>query len=78
MEKNHLGRVILVILVVMGKVSWFNGGAGGDSEGVTPVTIPNTAVKPFDVDGTTLLRWESRTLPAFFLFFARVWLWYWE
>ncbi len=33
------------------------------AEGATPVLIPNTAVKPFKVDGTALAReWESRTL----------------
>ena len=39
--------------------------AGGYGEGVIPVPIPNTVVKPFSADGT----WdedprESRTLPA--------------
>ena len=33
-----------------------------DSEGVTPVPIPNTEVKPFSADGTWLeATWESRT-----------------
>ena len=40
---------------------------GGHSEGVTPVPISNTEVKPFSVDGTALVtEWESRTLPRFF------------
>ena len=26
--------------------------SGGDNEGVTPVPIPNTEVKPFSADGT--------------------------
>jgi hypothetical protein len=38
---------------------------GGYREGVTPVPIPNTEVKPFIVDGTALEReWESRTPPG--------------
>jgi hypothetical protein len=37
---------------------------GGNNERVTPVPIPNTAVKPLSVDGTALeTRWESRSLP---------------
>jgi hypothetical protein len=37
---------------------------GGSSEGVTPVPIPNTAVKPLSPDGTALATvWESRTPP---------------
>ena len=44
--------------------------SGGDSVGVTPVPIPNTAVKPYCVDGTARETvWESRSLPDFkFLF----------
>ena len=35
-------------------------------EGVTPVSIPNTVVKPFRADGTALATvWESRSLPGF-------------
>ena len=38
---------------------------GGISGGVTPVPIPNTAVKPACGDGTILERvWESSTLPG--------------
>ena len=38
---------------------------GGDSDGVTPVPIPNTEVKPVYVDGTTwVTAWESRKLPG--------------
>ena len=37
---------------------------GGRSEGVTPVPIPNTEVKPLSPDGTALATvWESRTPP---------------
>ena len=37
---------------------------GGCSEGVTPVPIPNTEVKPLSPDGTAwVTAWESRTLP---------------
>ena len=39
--------------------------SGDHSEGVPPVPIPNTEVKPFCADGTALLR-ESRSLPGFF------------
>ena len=39
---------------------------GDHRESDTPVPIPNTAVKPFIVDGTTRVAlWESRTLPEF-------------
>ena len=39
----------------------FSGGYGG---GETPVSIPNTEVKPSSADGTALVtEWESRTLP---------------
>jgi hypothetical protein len=42
--------------------------SGGNSEGDTPVPIPNTAVKPLSADGTILVTvWESRTLPGFIL-----------
>src|ERR1022692_1078630 len=38
---------------------------GDSSEGVTPVPIPNTEVKPLSPDGTALVTvWESRTLPG--------------
>ena len=38
--------------------------SGDASEGDTPVSIPNTAVKPFSADGTKAeTLWESRTLP---------------
>ncbi len=37
---------------------------GDHGEGVTPVPIPNTEVKPFSADGTAWVTvWESRTLP---------------
>jgi hypothetical protein len=40
---------------------------GGNSEEVTPVTIPNTEVKLFSADGTAReAGWESRTPPEFF------------
>jgi hypothetical protein len=40
---------------------------GDNSGGVTPVPIPNTAVKPSSADGTSrATSWESRTLPRFF------------
>ena len=39
---------------------------GGDSNGDTPVPIPNTEVKPISADGTWgATPWESRTLPTF-------------
>ncbi len=38
---------------------------GGHARGVTPVPIPNTAVKPSRADDTMTERsWESRTLPG--------------
>ena len=42
---------------------------GDHGGGVTPVPIPNTAVKPSSADGTVRATWwESRTLPGFFVF----------
>src|SRR5437867_5449677 len=39
---------------------------GDHGGGVTPVPIPNTAVKPSSADGTARVAWwESRTLPGF-------------
>ena len=39
---------------------------GNFTGSVTPVPIPNTEVKSFEVDGTIVARlWESRTLPGF-------------
>ena len=38
---------------------------GGYAEGVTPVPIPNTEVKPLRVDGTARVAvWESRSPPG--------------
>ena len=40
--------------------------SGGYSGGVTPVSIPNTEVKPTSADGTwDVGPWESRTLPDY-------------
>ena len=40
--------------------------SGGHGGGVTPVPIPNTAVKPVSADGTWgVAPWESRTPPEF-------------
>ncbi len=42
--------------------------AGGLGGGATPVSIPNTEVKPSSADGTSWVTfWESRTLPALIL-----------
>ena len=59
-----------------GAVAGFKPGAGGSavvtilggcSEGVTPVPIPNTEVKPLSPDGTAwVTAWESRTPPNYF------------
>ena len=39
--------------------------SGGNGEGVPPVLIPNTEVKPFSADGTWLdTAWESRSPPV--------------
>ena len=38
---------------------------GGDSNGATPVPVPNTEVKPVYVDGTARVTgWESKKLPG--------------
>jgi hypothetical protein len=40
---------------------------GGYAEGVTPVPIPNTEVKPLRADGTAWVTvWESRSPPGFY------------
>ena len=40
--------------------------SGGAGEGDTPVSIPNTVVKPFSADGTEVeTPWESRSLPDY-------------
>ncbi len=45
---------------------------GDHGEGVTPVPIPNTEVKPFSADGTAWEAvWESRTLPGLKLVLAK-------
>ena len=47
--------------------------AGDNSEEATPDPIPNSEVKLFCVDGTAwVTTWESRSLPAFFVFVARL------
>ena len=47
----------------------FNNLAGDNSKEATPDPIPNSVVKLFRVDGTAWVTvWESRSLPAFFLF----------
>ena len=41
---------------------------GGYAEGVTPVPIPNTEVKPLRADGTAWVTvWESRSPPGILL-----------
>lgn len=41
--------------------------SGDFTEGAPPVPIPNTVVKPFEVDGTLVARlWESRTSLDYF------------
>ena len=47
------------------------GYVGANREGGTPVSIPNTEVKPFIADGTARFAlWESRTVPTLLLFFV--------
>jgi hypothetical protein len=46
---------------------------GGDGGGDTPVSIPNTEVKPSSADGTALVtEWESRTPPDYFKALLRI------
>ena len=46
-------------------VNWKMNKSGDNSERETPVSIPNTEVKPFSANGTwTETSWESRTLPG--------------
>jgi hypothetical protein len=43
---------------------------GGNTDGVTPLPIPNREVKPIWADGTVLATaWESRSLPGFYFQF---------
>lgn len=59
MTLAQLSDVDVRVLSDVGEVS------GGHSEGVTPVPIPNTAVKPLHADGTARETWwESRSLPG--------------
>ena len=52
------------------KLSLLHNLAGDNSEEATPDPIPNSEVKLFCVDGTAwVTTWESRTSPAFFVFF---------
>ena len=47
--------------------NWCRIYSGNFTGGATPVPIPNTEVKPTEVDGTVVSRpWESRTLPVSF------------
>ena len=42
--------------------------SGGNGEGVPPVPIPNTEVKPFSAENTSLeTGWKDKTLPDFHL-----------
>ena len=42
--------------------------SGDNSEGETPVPVPNTVVKAFGAHDTSReTSWESRTLPGFFI-----------
>ena len=42
--------------------------SGGNDEGVPPVPIPNTEVKPFSAENTSLeTGWKDKTLPDFHL-----------
>ena len=52
---------------------FFENLAGDNSEEATPDPIPNSEVKLFSVDGTAWVTvWESRSLPAFFVFERRL------
>ena len=55
------------------EIAFFNNLAGDNSEEATPDPIPNSEVKLFSVDGTAwVTMWESRSLPAFFVFARRL------
>jgi hypothetical protein len=55
----------LFILLTHGLINYILLLSGDNGEGDPPVPIPNTAVKPFSVDGTwTAGSWESRSLPV--------------
>ena len=48
-------------------ISFCDKRSGDDSDGETPVPIPNTEVKPASADGTALeTGWESRSSPGLF------------
>ena len=54
-------------------LSFLHNLAGDNSEEATPDPIPNSEVKLFSVDGTAWVTvWESRSLPAFFVFARRL------
>ena len=53
---------------------WENKLFRGDSEGDTPVPMPNTEVKPFSADGTWReAAWESRSLRNYYSEVAQRW-----
>ena len=57
----------LVALAGLGLLCSFERISGGNGGGVTPVPIPNTAVKPSSADGTwDASPWKSRSLPDSF------------
>ena len=59
-NESDLGKRCAVVKARKKKITL----SGGDNEGVTPVPIPNTEVKPFSADGTWLeTARESRSLP---------------
>ena len=49
-----------------GRVGGTNAKIGAHREGVTPVPMPNTAVKPFIGDNTWVIKpWENSTVPNY-------------
>ena len=55
-------------MIYINKVK-FDNISGDDNEEVTPVPIPNTAVKLFDAKDTQrVTAWENRKLPELFIF----------
>ena len=62
---RYICSVYIIVKYIVNVI--YDSFSGNIAEGATPVPIPNTVVKPFEVDGTLVARlWESRTLPDYF------------
>ena len=68
-----IDRGLNLILIRKILLSSFQRKSGGDSKVVTPVPIPNTEVKHFYADGSTLNRARVGSCQASFEFYMAPW-----